>query len=90
MSDGSDLFVANGGRDSVTELDGTSGSLVGVISGLAMRFKLPIAMTVSGGELYVANEQGNSVTEIDTATGRLVQVFTGSYYSSGRGTRERR
>ena len=47
-----DLFVANGGTDndvgSVTELDGSTGALVRVISGSAYQFNDPSAMVLDG------------------------------------------
>ena len=86
--DGRDLFVANGGGGyssgdegsggTVTELDGSTGALVRVISGTSDEpdeFDGPDAMVLDGPDLFVANtgvNNGSSVTELKASTGALV------------------
>jgi hypothetical protein len=61
---GSDLFVANGGNNSLTEIDASTGALVRVVSGPAYQFDEPSAMVRDGNNLFVANQDGSSVTKL--------------------------
>ena len=72
---GSDLFVANGGGDSVTEINAASGQLVAMVSGKRYRFRSPSAVEAIGPDLFVANAGGNSVTEFDASTLKRVRVI---------------
>ena len=80
---GPDLFVANGyvvngHGSSVTELDASTGALVGVLSGPKYRFDSPDALAVSGPDLFVVNSLFTpSITEVDATTGALVRVISG-------------
>lgn len=74
ISVGTDLFVANTGGNSVTEIDGTDGSLIRVIQGPSYAFSKPSALISDGGHIWVANTGGNSVTEFNASDGSLVRV----------------
>jgi DNA-binding beta-propeller fold protein YncE len=54
-SDGTHVWVANSGGDSVTELSASSGALVKVISGSAYQFDEPGAIASDGTNVWVAN-----------------------------------
>jgi hypothetical protein len=80
-SDGTHVWVANDGTDSVSELDAATGALVQVISGPSYGFAQPDAVSSDGTHVWVANlnpRYGNSVTELNAATGALVQVISGA------------
>ena len=79
-SDGTHVWVANYGGDSVTELNAATGTLVKVITSAGCRFNQPAAVSVDGTHTWVANVQGDSVTELNAATGALVQVRAGPSY----------
>ena len=64
-SDGTHLWVANAGGNSVTELNLSDGSLVRVVSGASYGFNGPAALASDGTHLWVANFFGNSVTELN-------------------------
>jgi hypothetical protein len=66
--DGRDLFVANGGDTSVTEINASTGALVTVISAPADQFSGPDAMVRDGHDLFVANVRDSSVTELPVPT----------------------
>ena len=77
---GPDVFVADAGYNSVTELDAKTGAFVRQLDG---PFDQPDAMAVAGADLFVANNGtyvGNSVTEVDIATGATVRVISGPAY----------
>jgi len=61
---GNDLFVTNGGNNSVTEVSASTGGFVAGISARRYRFQHPSAIVSVGADLFVANAAGNSVTEI--------------------------
>ena len=60
---GNDLFVTNGGSNSVTEVSASTGAFVGGISARRYKFQHPSAIEAVGTKLFVANSAGNSVTE---------------------------
>jgi DNA-binding beta-propeller fold protein YncE len=60
---GNDLFVTNGGSNSVTEVSASTGAFVGGISARRYKFQHPSAIEAVGTNLFVANSAGNSVTE---------------------------
>jgi DNA-binding beta-propeller fold protein YncE len=75
--DGSHIWVADYGNNSVTELDASTGTLVQVLS-RGYGFE-PAAMAVDGPHIWVA-DYGASVTELDASTGTLVQVLSAGSY----------
>jgi YVTN family beta-propeller protein len=77
---GGDLFVANGGGDSVSVLNATTGAHVATIAGPSFGFDQPTAMIALGGDLFVANGSGNSVTEIDATARTLVRIISGPQF----------
>ena len=79
-SDSTHVWVANGSGNSVTELDGSTGALVKVISGSSYGFNCPDAVSSDSTHVWVANGSGNSVTELNGSTGALVKVISGSSY----------
>jgi streptogramin lyase len=82
-SDGTHVWVANSGGDSVTELDAATGALVKVILGARYQFNYPDAVSSDASHVWVANYYGDSVTELDAATGALVKVLSGARYGFG-------
>jgi DNA-binding beta-propeller fold protein YncE len=80
-SDGSHLFIANAGGNSLTEVNVSDGSLVGIVQGPGYAFSQPEAMVFNGTDLWVANAGGNSVTEIDPSNGNLVRVIQGPSFA---------
>jgi len=75
---GSDLFVANGLGDSVTEVNGSSGAHVATISGASFGFDDPTAILAVGHHLFVTNGADGVVTEIDAGAGRRSGSFLDS------------
>jgi DNA-binding beta-propeller fold protein YncE len=63
-SDGTHVWVANYGGNSVTELAAATGALVKVISGSSYGFNYPDAVSSDGTDVWVANYNGQSVTEL--------------------------
>ena len=66
--DGSHLWVANQGGDSVTLVNTFDGSLARVLSGGGYGFNAPVRIAFDGKDMWVTNSAGNSVTEINAAT----------------------
>jgi|HubBroStandDraft_1064217.scaffolds.fasta_scaffold230105_1 hypothetical protein len=62
--DGTRVWVANAGGDSVTEVDASSGGLVRTLSGGSYGFDEPLALAYDGTRIWVANDGSNSVTEL--------------------------
>lgn len=84
-SNGTDVWVANGAGNSVTELDATTGGVLRVLSAPRYGFQTPSAITYEASRLWVANEFGGprhvgSVTEISAKTGGLIRVVWGKRY----------
>jgi hypothetical protein len=78
---GNDLFVANKGGNSVTELNATSGNFIRTISGTRYRFNQPTALQVIGKDLFVANASAG-VTEVAISSGALVRLYRGPAFFS--------
>ena len=74
-SDGTHVWVANGGGKSVTELSASTGALLQVIKGSSYGFDAPLAISSDGTDVWVANS--HSVTEMSASKGALVQVISG-------------
>jgi hypothetical protein len=77
---GSELFVANGGNNSVTEVNASDGSYTATISGKRFGFDTPSAIVAIGRDLFVANSAGNSVTEFKASGRKHVRVIQGTGY----------
>lgn len=77
---GGHIWVANGGGNSVTELNTSDGSLVRTIRSPADYLKEPTDIASSGADLWVLNEGDKSVTELSAANGSLVRVLTSEKY----------
>lgn len=88
--DGQDVFVANAGNNTVTELSLPTLTLVRVIHGAQYHFTQPRAAVVYGQDLWVLSvapsatgsvpEAPSILTEVDARTGQLVRVVGGSGY----------
>ncbi len=89
--DGSDLFVANNGDNSVTEVDVATGAPVRTFPASADSSDEPVAMAVAGPDLFVANAdvalegsgaayEGSSVTELNASTGAMVSALSSPEY----------
>jgi len=63
-SDGTHIWVANAGDYSVTELNGSDGSLVQTLSGSSYGFSGPAGAATQGTQIWVTNSDGNSVTKL--------------------------
>ncbi|HEY3907324.1 MAG TPA: hypothetical protein VGM14_25700 [Streptosporangiaceae bacterium] len=79
-SDGSDLFVANAGGNSITEVKVSDGSLVRIVQGPGYAFSRPEAMVFDGTDLWVSNPGGGSITELSAADGSLIRTISGGNY----------
>jgi hypothetical protein len=83
-SDGAHVWVANTAGDSVTELDASTGHLVGV----KRVGRYPDAIASDGAHIWVASQwpagadEGppGSVTELDASTGNVVRTISDSSY----------
>ncbi len=74
---GSDLFVANEGGNSVTEVNASSGAHIATIAGSSFGLDQPTAIISDGPDLFVANGASNTVTEIDAPNRSLVRTISG-------------
>ncbi len=74
---GADLYVANGGGNSVTVVDASTGAHVTTIVGPSYGFGSPSAIVTSGGDLFVANRAADTVTELDATSHALVRIIPG-------------
>ena len=61
-SDGTHVWVANHGGDSVTELNAATGTLAKVIQGSSYGFDQPAAISSDGTQVWVANPGDQSIT----------------------------
>jgi hypothetical protein len=77
---GTDLFVANGAGNSVTEVNASTGGHVATVRGAAFGFDQPQAIVAAGGDLFVANGAGDSVTEVDATSRSLVRTISGAQF----------
>jgi len=66
-SDGTEIWVASAGGNSVTELSASRGTLVKVIGGASCGFHGPTAVASNGTEIWAANFWGNFVTELSAS-----------------------
>jgi DNA-binding beta-propeller fold protein YncE len=89
--DGDELFVADSGDNSVSEVDVASGGPVRVFQASSDSSDEPVAMAVTGPDLFVANAdlalegsgtayEGSSVTEFNASTGALVSTLSSPEY----------
>jgi hypothetical protein len=77
---GADLFVANGGNSSVTEVNASTGAYVRTISGKGTGLDAPSATVVTGGDLFVANRSNDTVSEFKTSNGQHIRTIFGARY----------
>jgi PQQ-like domain len=77
---GGNLFVANSGKSSVTEVNASSGSYVRTISGKGTGLDAPSATVVTGGDLFVANRSNDTVSEFKTSNGQHIRTISGTRY----------
>jgi YVTN family beta-propeller protein len=77
---GGDLFVANSGNSSVTEVASSNGSYVRTISGTGSGLDAPSAVLAVNGNLFVANRSSNSVSEFKVSNGQHVRTIYGTKY----------
>jgi hypothetical protein len=68
---GPDVFVADEGNNSVTEVTVAGGKLVRVIN---QDLSAPDGITVAGGRVWVADSKGDAATEIDATTGGVIKT----------------
>jgi YVTN family beta-propeller protein len=75
-SDGTHVWVANLGGNTVSELDASTGSVIQTIA----VGSLPQGVSSDGTHVWVANGGSNTVSELDASTGSVIQTITvGSY-----------
>lgn len=74
---GRHLFVTNGGGNSVTEVNASSGAFVATISGARFGFDSPAAIVAVGTDLFVANSAGDSVTEFGASSHKHIRTISG-------------
>lgn len=78
--DGSVLFVANKGGNSVTEVNAGDGAYISTLQGPRYHFDGPTALKLVGQDLFVASGPGDSVTELNAGTGVVIRVMAGINY----------
>jgi hypothetical protein len=76
---GGELWIANLGGNSVTEVDGRTGALIRTLAAAHYGFRAPDAIAATGHRLFVVNRHG-SVTELNALTGALVRIVRGARY----------
>jgi serine/threonine-protein kinase len=79
-ADGTHIWVASYGGNSVTELNAADGTWVATLSGGNYGFNDPTSVSADGTHIWVANAGGNSVTELSAADGTWVATLTGGNY----------
>jgi hypothetical protein len=70
VSDGTNIWVANTGSNSVTEINAATGAFVRKLSGGSYNFSGPSALAFDGTHIWVANQNNNSLTEVNASDGR--------------------
>jgi outer membrane protein assembly factor BamB len=80
---GSDLWVADKGNNKVTEIDGTSGAAVHVVTNPDI--EAPDGITISDGRVFVSDSGGNAVTVIDASSAAVLGTITDSDGAYGFG-----
>jgi DNA-binding beta-propeller fold protein YncE len=73
-ADGTHVWVANEGNNTVTELSESDGSLVRTLSSPTYGFRGPTGIASDGTGVWVANGGGSSVTELAETTGNLIRT----------------
>ena len=86
-ADGKSVFVANGGSDTITEIDAATEKLKRTIllrpaSMRNLPISTPLAVTPDGGNLYVACGDLNAVAVVNSATGQLKGLIPTGWYPS--------
>jgi hypothetical protein len=81
---GTDVFVADEGNDSVTEVDVTTNSLVRVIANQGLSG--PDGIAAQAGHVWVSDSGSNAVTEIAASTGQVIATFTDNDGAYGFGS----
>jgi hypothetical protein len=74
--DGTQVWIANGKGNSVTELNAADSSLWQTLAGVGYGFNDPDAVVVAGTHIWIANGHGASVTELNAADGSLMQTLS--------------
>jgi hypothetical protein len=75
---GQDVYVADEGNNSVTEVNMVSGRLVKVISQQGL--SAPDGIAVEDGRVWVADSQSSAATEISAANDTVISTVTGDQY----------
>ncbi len=78
--DGTHIWTANQGGNSMTETNAIDGAFVRTISGPEYAFNHPWSLAYDGAHVWVTNPNGNTVTEINANDGSLVRVLSGASY----------
>ncbi len=69
VADGRDVWVANSGNNTVTELSASTGGLLQVLSASSLGFDDPVAISSDGARVWVANSANSTVTEMSALSG---------------------
>ena len=73
---GANIFVADEGNGSVTEVNVANGALVRVITGQGL--DAPDGIAVSSGNVWVADAASNAATDINATTGAVIATYSDS------------
>jgi YVTN family beta-propeller protein len=75
-SDGTHVWVVNGGEDTVSEIDAASGEVIRTIPA----GESPFGVSADGTHVWVTNTGEGTVSEIDAASGEVIRtIAVGSY-----------
>ena len=77
---GADVWVANSGNNSVTEIRASDGGLVRRLTASKFRFSSPGAIFAERGRIWVANDGNYSLTELNASTGSFIRYLSGKQY----------
>jgi len=77
---GNDLYVANGGNSSVTEVNTTTATRIATISGRRVDLDDPTSILTVGADIFVSNGRGNSVTEFKVLGNKKVRSIHRAKY----------
>jgi DNA-binding beta-propeller fold protein YncE len=72
VSDGTNIWVANGGSNTATKLRASDGAVLGTFS----VGKFPIGVAFDGTNIWVANGESNNVMKLRTTDGAVLGTFT--------------
>src|SRR5258708_29847760 len=82
--DGTNIWVANSGNNSVTEVKASDGGFVRNLSGSSFFFDVPVAIAIANNDVWVVNRGISgigSVTVLNASNGAFIANLSGASYN---------